>query len=222
MIPDEVNATQPSKEAAGEGGSKESKETASVEVPQPPTSQEDVAVDEGSRRMSMSASQEEHLDMGSDHEDAEDGEIDDDEEEESTDGDEDDGKADGAGKGRVKSDGSRDKKSIPPLGEYIVNVVHFLESILSNNSTDDHMQEFISQDGLRPLLKILSLPVLSTDFPMSTACQAIAGPCRSILVSPPTLTSLYHMLFPKLILLLLSLSFFFFPLFFSFFFSFQK
>ena len=168
MIPEEGGA-QSTKD---EGGVEDRKEIAG---PGPMTL-------EGGRRVSLSAnpSHEEHLDMGSDHEDGDDADIEDDE---STDGDEDDEKGDGSGNPRGSSEMVGDKKSSPLLGEFIVNVVHFLDTILSNNSTDDHMREFISQGGLPPLLKILSLPVLSLDFPMSSACQAIAGPCRSILVS---------------------------------------
>lgn len=59
----------------------------------------------------------------------------------------------------------------------------FVESILSNNTTDDHCQEFVSQKGLLPLVTILGLPNLPIDFPTSAACQAVAGVCKSILVS---------------------------------------
>ncbi|XP_031465368.1 E3 ubiquitin-protein ligase HUWE1-like [Phasianus colchicus] len=57
----------------------------------------------------------------------------------------------------------------------------FVESILSNNTTDDHCQEFVAQRGLRPLVTILGLPNLPVDFPTSAACQAVAGVCKSIL-----------------------------------------
>uniref|UniRef100_A0A8C3HWB1 E3 ubiquitin-protein ligase HUWE1 n=1 Tax=Chrysemys picta bellii TaxID=8478 RepID=A0A8C3HWB1_CHRPI len=57
----------------------------------------------------------------------------------------------------------------------------FVESILSNNTTDDHCQEFVSQKGLLPLVTILGLPNLPIDFPTSAACQAVAGVCKSIL-----------------------------------------
>lgn len=60
----------------------------------------------------------------------------------------------------------------------------FVESILSNNTTDDHCQEFVTQKGLLPLVTILGLPNLPIDFPTSAACQAVAGVCKSILVSP--------------------------------------
>lgn len=58
----------------------------------------------------------------------------------------------------------------------------FVESILSNNTTDDHCQEFVNQKGLLPLVTILGLPNLPIDFPTSAACQAVAGVCKSILV----------------------------------------
>uniref|UniRef100_A0A8C5F2F4 HECT-type E3 ubiquitin transferase n=1 Tax=Gopherus evgoodei TaxID=1825980 RepID=A0A8C5F2F4_9SAUR len=70
-----------------------------------------------------------------------------------------------------------------PLMDYILNVMKFVESILSNNTTDDHCQEFVSQKGLLPLVTILGLPNLPIDFPTSAACQAVAGVCKSILVS---------------------------------------
>uniref|UniRef100_A0A8B9UYS9 HUWE1 ligase n=1 Tax=Anas zonorhyncha TaxID=75864 RepID=A0A8B9UYS9_9AVES len=62
-----------------------------------------------------------------------------------------------------------------PLMDYILNVMKFVESILSNNTTDDHCQEFVAQRGLRPLVTILGLPNLPVDFPTSAACQAVAG-----------------------------------------------
>ncbi|XP_031421594.1 E3 ubiquitin-protein ligase HUWE1 [Clupea harengus] len=68
-----------------------------------------------------------------------------------------------------------------PLMDYILNVMKFVESILSNNTTDDHCQEFVNQKGLLPLVSILGLPNLPIDFPTSPACQAVAGVCKSIL-----------------------------------------
>ena len=59
----------------------------------------------------------------------------------------------------------------------------FVDAILCNNSTDDHCREFVSQGGLTPLMKILGLPNLPIDFPVSPACQAVAAVCKSILVS---------------------------------------
>ena len=68
-----------------------------------------------------------------------------------------------------------------PLVDYIVNVMRFIDSILSNNSTDDHCREFVKQKGLTPLLNILLLPNLPIDFPMSQACLAVAQVSKSIL-----------------------------------------
>ena len=58
----------------------------------------------------------------------------------------------------------------------------FVDAILSNNSTDDHCREFVSQKGLQPLMGILGLPNLPIEFPASPACQAVASVCKAILV----------------------------------------
>uniref|UniRef100_A0A8C4MH98 E3 ubiquitin-protein ligase HUWE1 n=1 Tax=Equus asinus asinus TaxID=83772 RepID=A0A8C4MH98_EQUAS len=73
--------------------------------------------------------------------------------------------------------------SLPILEHHInrINGMKFVESILSNNTTDDHCQEFVNQKGLLPLVTILGLPNLPIDFPTSAACQAVAGVCKSIL-----------------------------------------
>ena len=107
------------------------------------------------------------------------------EDDDSTEGDGEDGKvlsSERPAEAKRGGEGGGDK-TLPPLTEYIINVVHFLDAILSNNSTDDHMREFIGQQGLEPLLRLLSLPVLPLDFPTSAACTAITGACRSIMVS---------------------------------------
>lgn len=58
-----------------------------------------------------------------------------------------------------------------------------MDSILSNNSTDDHCREFVRLGGLEPLINILGLPNLPLDFVSSQACQSVSGVCKSILVS---------------------------------------
>ncbi|KAH9508169.1 E3 ubiquitin-protein ligase huwe1, partial [Bulinus truncatus] len=68
-----------------------------------------------------------------------------------------------------------------PLMDYVLNVMKFVEAILSNNSTDDHCKEFVAQNGLKPLMSILGLPNLPIDFPSSTACQAVSSACKSVL-----------------------------------------
>lgn len=70
-----------------------------------------------------------------------------------------------------------------PLIDYILNVMKFVDAILSNNSTDDHCREFVTQGGLQPLLRILSLPNLPVDSPITASAQAVAAVCKSILVS---------------------------------------
>lgn len=77
--------------------------------------------------------------------------------------------------------GHVDEKQHVPLVDYILNVMRFVESILSNNSTDDHCREFVKHKGLNPLLRILLLPNLPIDFPANTACLAVASVCKSIL-----------------------------------------
>ena len=57
-----------------------------------------------------------------------------------------------------------------------------MDSILSNNSTDDHCREFVRLGGLDPLINILGLPNLPLDFVTSPACQSVSGVCKSILV----------------------------------------
>lgn len=81
----------------------------------------------------------------------------------------------------AESGQSNDEKQHVPLVDYILNVMRFVESILSNNSTDDHCREFVKLKGLNPLLRILLLPNLPIDFPANTACLAVASVCKSIL-----------------------------------------
>ncbi|KAK6177350.1 hypothetical protein SNE40_015469 [Patella caerulea] len=75
---------------------------------------------------------------------------------------------------------TQEKQAIP-LMDYVLNVMRFVEAILSNNSTDDHCREFVSHSGLIPLLKVLGLPNLPIDYPASPACQAVATVCKAIL-----------------------------------------
>lgn len=72
-------------------------------------------------------------------------------------------------------------KTPVPLGDYILNVMRFLDAILTNNSTDDHVREFLRQDGLLPLLKLMRLKNLPIDFPTTQSCNAVSSVCRSIL-----------------------------------------
>ncbi|XP_023243826.1 E3 ubiquitin-protein ligase HUWE1-like [Centruroides sculpturatus] len=74
-----------------------------------------------------------------------------------------------------------DMKTPIPLVDYILNVMRFVDAILSNNSTDDHCREFVRQKGLVPLMGILGLPNLPIDFPITPTCQAVASVCKSIL-----------------------------------------
>uniref|UniRef100_A0A1B6DRZ8 HECT-type E3 ubiquitin transferase n=1 Tax=Clastoptera arizonana TaxID=38151 RepID=A0A1B6DRZ8_9HEMI len=66
------------------------------------------------------------------------------------------------------------------LVDYILNVMKFVDAILSNNSTDDHCREFVNQGGLIPLLTIYAVPNLPVDYPTTHAPQAIAAVCKSI------------------------------------------
>uniref|UniRef100_A0A915HQK0 DUF913 domain-containing protein n=1 Tax=Romanomermis culicivorax TaxID=13658 RepID=A0A915HQK0_ROMCU len=74
----------------------------------------------------------------------------------------------------------RNKTSIP-LVEYVQNVMKFVESILSNNSTDDHARLFIQVKGLPRLLNILTLENLPADFGAHSACQNVATVVRYLL-----------------------------------------
>ena len=60
--------------------------------------------------------------------------------------------------------------------------MRFLDAILSNNSTDDHCQEFLNQNGLVPLFKLMQLPNLPLDFPLLPACFSISTVFKTILV----------------------------------------
>ena len=73
------------------------------------------------------------------------------------------------------------EKEPVPLVDYVLNVMKFVDAILSNNSTDDHCREFVTQDGLKPLMGILGLPNLPIDFPAQPACQSVGAVCKSIL-----------------------------------------
>lgn len=68
------------------------------------------------------------------------------------------------------------------LVDYILNVMKFVDAILSNNSTDDHCRAFVHQGGLKPLLAIVGLPNLPIDSPITQAAQAVASVCKSVLV----------------------------------------
>uniref|UniRef100_A0A6G1SLG6 E3 ubiquitin-protein ligase HUWE1 n=1 Tax=Aceria tosichella TaxID=561515 RepID=A0A6G1SLG6_9ACAR len=72
-------------------------------------------------------------------------------------------------------------KTPVPLIDYILNVMRFVDAILTNNSTDDHVREFLRQDGLVPLLRLMRLKNLPIDFPNTQACGGISSVCRSIL-----------------------------------------
>ena len=73
------------------------------------------------------------------------------------------------------------EKEPVPLVDYVLNVMKFVDAILSNNSTDDHCKEFVKQNGLVPLMGILGLPNLPIDFPAQPACQSAGAVCKSIL-----------------------------------------
>ncbi|OQR79954.1 E3 ubiquitin-protein ligase HUWE1-like [Tropilaelaps mercedesae] len=81
----------------------------------------------------------------------------------------------------VNSDNATTVRTTVPLVDYILNVTKFVDAILSNNSTDDHCKEFIRQRAHVPLLRILALPNLPLDFPISPACIGVASVCKSIL-----------------------------------------
>ncbi|KAJ1530610.1 hypothetical protein ONE63_005490 [Megalurothrips usitatus] len=76
---------------------------------------------------------------------------------------------------------SNTEKTPIALIDYIINVMKFVDAILSNNSTDDHCREFVNQSGLEPLLSVLGLPNLPVDYPVTTAAQSVSAVCKSIL-----------------------------------------
>lgn len=68
-----------------------------------------------------------------------------------------------------------------PLIDYILNVMKFIDAILSNNATDDHCRDFVYRGGLSRLLRVLALPNLPVDCPITTSAQAVAAVCKSIM-----------------------------------------
>lgn len=88
-----------------------------------------------------------------------------------------------------ESKSSSDERIPIPLIDYILNVMKFVDAILSNNSTDDHCREFVAQGGLQPLLRVLALPNLPVDSPITASAQAVAAVCKSILVSKVSIFS---------------------------------
>ncbi|CAH1120985.1 unnamed protein product [Ceutorhynchus assimilis] len=73
------------------------------------------------------------------------------------------------------------ERQLIPLIDYILNAMKFIDAILSNNSTDDHCREFVQKGGLRPLLRLLGLPNLPADCPVTNPAQSVATVCKSIL-----------------------------------------
>ncbi|XP_067638187.1 E3 ubiquitin-protein ligase HUWE1 isoform X2 [Eurosta solidaginis] len=76
---------------------------------------------------------------------------------------------------------SNHEREAIPLIDYILNVMKFIDAIFSNSSNGDHCREFVMHGGLLPLLRLLSLPNLPIDSPVSTTAQAVANVCKSIL-----------------------------------------
>lgn len=84
-------------------------------------------------------------------------------------------------KSRIPVPMSETVKTPVPLVDYILNVMRFVDAILTNNSTDDHVREFLRQDGLVSLLRLMRLKNLPIDFPTTQACGGVSSVCRSIL-----------------------------------------
>ncbi|XP_004536763.1 E3 ubiquitin-protein ligase HUWE1 isoform X2 [Ceratitis capitata] len=76
---------------------------------------------------------------------------------------------------------SNHEREAIPLIDYILNVMKFIDAIFSNSSNGDHCREFVAHGGLQPLLRLLSLPNLPIDSPVSTTAQAVANVCKSVL-----------------------------------------
>lgn len=81
----------------------------------------------------------------------------------------------------INNASNNSKQQVVPLVDYILHVMKFLDAILSNNNTEDHCREFVSQKGLEPLLMIHQLPNLPIDFPLSQACLSLGSVCKSVL-----------------------------------------
>ncbi|XP_064399727.1 E3 ubiquitin-protein ligase HUWE1-like isoform X3 [Halichondria panicea] len=105
-----------------------------------------------------------------------DSDVDDDDEE--SEGGEDGGE--GADRDSPSDEAGPDKRG-QLLTEYVINVIRFLDAILTNNSTKDHVIEFSKQGGLKPLIQLLALPTLPVDFPSSHGFNALCSTCRGIL-----------------------------------------
>lgn len=82
---------------------------------------------------------------------------------------------------RIAAPQNETVKTPVPLVDYILNVMRFVDAILTNNSTDDHVREFLRQDGLVPLLRLMRLKNLPIDFPTTQASGSVSSVCRSIL-----------------------------------------
>lgn len=67
------------------------------------------------------------------------------------------------------------------LVDYTINVMKFTDAILSNNSTDDHCKEFVAQDGLPHLMRVLGMPNLPVDYVSNAPAQVVSTVCKSIL-----------------------------------------
>jgi len=85
----------------------------------------------------------------------------------------------------ISAKATKEKREYIPLLDYLLNVMKFLENILSNQGTDDHCTEFISLHGLSPLLGLLNLSNMPLEFPLLPACQSVAAVCKSIVILAP-------------------------------------
>lgn len=86
----------------------------------------------------------------------------------------------GAGNGNAAITSKSIERQPIPLIDYILNVMKFIEAILSNSTSKENCRQFVLRGGVMPLMQLLSLPNLPVDAPVSTSALAVANVTKSI------------------------------------------
>lgn len=86
----------------------------------------------------------------------------------------------GAGNGTATTTNKSIERQPIPLIDYILNVMKFIEAILSNSTSKENCRQFVLRGGVMPLMQLLSLPNLPVDAPVSTSALAVANVTKSI------------------------------------------